>query len=591
MADLILKRSALIAFILLLLSSCATVPPKAPIHQTKGDYGYVKEYMSWFIRKEMKDKNIAGLSIALVDDRKIIWQQGFGYADLKNKIKATPETVYRAGSISKLFNGMAVMKLVEAGKMDLDRPLVTYLPQFKIKSRFGNTDGITPRTILTHHSGLPRDWIDGMWAKQPKPFTQLVHAIKDEYVAYPPNTVMSYSNLGVTLLGHAVQNVSGMAYAQYLHQSLLEPMGMKHSRFATGLSGISAAKSYMNGNEVFEYPLGYIPAGGLNTTATDLARLAMLVNNRGKLHNRQILLPESLEAMLTVQNAQIPLDLGNPMGLAWFINNKVLAQKEPVYSHGGGVIAHRTMFMVAPESKLGVVVLANTGSANPREIAQKLLQMAWEAKNGEKLPKLKPPGLKPSVVKPSDFKGTYATLIGKVRVTEKSSQRYKVISSMGNFNLSPGKDNQYHLSRRLFGFIPIDLEKLGEAALTTEDISGHHIIVAELDNNRFVAGVQVKPYPIHNAWKKRLGKYTLLNPPEPEIYRMKDIELKIEDGYLVEAMAFSGDILTQILRSVNAQEAIGLDFGENLGKTVRIIKDNDGHEILTFSGLRYKRID
>lgn len=543
--------------------------------------------MNWFILKEMKDKNITGLSIALVEDQKIIWQQGFGFADLKNKIKAAPDTVYRAGSISKLFNGMAVMKLVETGRMELDRPLATYLPQFRIKSRFGNTDGITPRTILTHHSGLPRDWIDGMWAKQPKPFTQLVHEIKNEYVAYPPNTMLSYSNLGVTLLGHAVQNVSGIAYAQYLDQTLIEPMGMEHSRFETGISGSRAAKSYLGGKEVFEYPLGYIPAGGLNTTATDLARLAMLVNNHGKLENRQILLPESLEAMLTVQNARIPLDLGNSIGLAWFINDKVLAQKEPVYAHGGGVIAHRAMFMVAPESKLGVVVLANTGSANPRKIAGKLLQMAWEAKNGEKLPKLKP-----SVAKSSDFKGTYATLIGKVSVTETSSHHYKVKSSMGKFKLNPGENNHYHLSYRLFGFIPMDLEELGEAGLSTEDISGHHIIVAELDHNRFLAGVKVTPHPIHEAWKKRLGKYKLLNPPEPPIYQIKDFELKIEDGYLVEAMALSGgDILTQILFPVNAQEVIGQGLGVSLGETVRIIKDDKGEEILTYSGLRFKRVD
>lgn len=582
----ILKRVTRIAFILLLFSGCATAPPKAPIHQVKGDYGYVKEYMSWFIQKEMKDNDIVGLSIALVDDQKILWQQGFGYADRKNKIKATPDTVYRAGSISKLFNGMAAMKLVEAGKMDIDRPLVTYLPQFKIKSRFGNTDGITPRTILTHHSGLPSDWIDGMWAKQPKPFTRLVHEIKDEYVAYPPNTVMSYSNLGMTLLGHAVQNVSGMAYAQYLDQSLIEPMGMKNSRFETGISGSRAAKSYLEGKEVFEYPLGDIPAGGLNTTVTDLARLAMLVNNGGKLENRQILLPETLEAMFTVQNTQIPLDLGNPIGLAWFIDDKALAQKEPAYTHGGGVIAHRTMFTVAPESKLGVVVFANTGSANPQKIAKKLLQMAWEAKNGEKLPEVKP-----HVAKSSDFKGTYATMIGKVSVTEKSPHRYKVKSSMGNFNLNLGANNQYHLSYRLFGIIPIDLEELGEAGLTTKDISGHHVIVAELDHNRFLAGVKVKPHAIHGAWKKRLGKYKLLNPPEPEIFQIKDFELKIEDGYLVEVMTFSGDVLTQMLHTVNAQEAIGGGLGRSLGETVRIINDNEVGEILTYSGLRFKRID
>ena len=582
----ILKRVTLLAIILLLFNSCATAPPKAPLHPEKGDYGFVKEYMSWFIQKEMKEQHIVGLSIALVDDQKIVWQQGFGYADRKNKIKAAPDTVYRAGSISKLFNGMAVMKLVESGKMDIDHPLVTYLPQFKIKSRFGHTDGITPRTILTHHSGLPSDWIDGMWSKQPAPFTRLVHEIKDEYVAYPPNTVMSYSNLGMTLLGHAVQNVSRMTYAQFLDQSLLGPMGMADSRFETSISGSRTAKSYQAGKEVYEYPLRDIPAGGLNTTATDLARLAMMVNNGGKFQNRQILSTETLAAMLTIQNTQIPLDLLNFIGLAWFIDDKVLAQKELVYAHGGGTIAHRTMFMVAPGSKLGAVVLANTNSANPGKTAKKLLQMAWEAKNGEKLP-----AVKPNVATPSDFKGTYATMIGKVNVTEKSPHHYKIKSSMGNFKLCREADNQYHLSYRLLGLIPIDLEELGEAGLTTEDISGHHVIVAELDHKRFLAGVKVKPQPIHDAWKNRLGQYKLLNPPEPEMFQIQGMELKIEDGYLLEVITFSGDTFSKILRCVNAQEAIGEGFGRSLGETLRIMEDNDGGEILTYSGLRFKRID
>ena len=160
--------------------------------------------MTWFIEKEIKDKNIVGLSIARVDDQSIIWKEGFGFADQNKNVKAGPETVYRAGSISKLFNAMAVMKLVEAGKMDIDRPLATYLPEFKIKSRFGSTDGITPRTIMTHHSGLPSDLWDGHYGEHPMPFTQIVHAIKDEYVAYPPNMIMGYSNLAVLLLGQMI---------------------------------------------------------------------------------------------------------------------------------------------------------------------------------------------------------------------------------------------------------------------------------------------------------------------------------------------------------------------------------------------------
>jgi len=227
-----LQRKVLINILMILtLTACATTPPKAPEIQKKGDYTYVKDYMTWFIQKEMKDKGIVGLSVALVDDQRIVWQKGFGYADRENKIAATPQTVYRAGSISKLFNAMAVMKLVEAGKMDIDQPLSTYLPEFSINSRFGSIDGVTPRTIITHHSGLPSDWIDGMWGENPMPFTRLVQVIKDEYVAYPPNTVMSYSNLAVTLLGHGVQRVSGQPYDQFIDQSLLEPMGMNDSRF------------------------------------------------------------------------------------------------------------------------------------------------------------------------------------------------------------------------------------------------------------------------------------------------------------------------------------------------------------------------
>jgi CubicO group peptidase (beta-lactamase class C family) len=580
-----LKKITLFIAVLSLIS-CAAMPPKAPQFQAKGDYSYVKEYMTWFVQKEMKDNDIVGLSIALVDDQKIVWQQGFGYADRVNKIEATPETLYRAGSISKVFNGMAVMKLVEAGKMDIDSPLVTYLPEFKIKSRFGNTDGITPRTIMTHHSGLPSDWIDGMWAKKPRPFTQLVHEINDEYVAYPPNTVMSYSNLGMTLLGNAVQNVSGQAYAQFLDQHLLIPMGMTNSRFETGITGSRAAKSYNEGEEVIEYPLGDIPAGGLNTTAVDLARLAMLVNNQGKLDERQILSPETLDAMFTVQNNDIALDLGNPMGLAWFIDDKVLENKEVVYEHGGAVIAHRAEFMVAPKSKLGVVVLANTGSADTSKIAIKLLQTAWEAKNGEKLPEVKT-----STNKPSYFQGTYATLIGKVDVTPKSTNRYKVRSSLGNFNLNLEKDNQYRLSYRILGFIPIDLEELGEVGLTTDKISGHHVIVAGFERYCFLAGVKVEPHPIHDAWKNRLGQYKPLNPPEPESFQIKDIELRIEDDYLVVVDTYSGDDFAQILRTVNAQEAVKEGFGRGLGETIRIIKDDKDGEILTFSGLRFKRSD
>ncbi len=120
----------------------------------------------------------------------MVWSQGFGYADKVNSIAATPETVYRVvGSISKLFTDRLVMQLAGQGKLDIDKPLQTYLPNFSIKSRFTNAYPITPRNIMTHHSGLPGDVGRGMWTKNPAQFNQLVGRLSDEYVAYPPNTL------------------------------------------------------------------------------------------------------------------------------------------------------------------------------------------------------------------------------------------------------------------------------------------------------------------------------------------------------------------------------------------------------------------
>ena len=102
-----------------IISGCTTAPKK-PDQITAGNYDYVKEYITWLAKKEMKKNQVVGLSIAIVDDQGIVWAQGFGYADAAEKVPATPETVYRIGSISKLFTVMATMQLAEQGKIDID---------------------------------------------------------------------------------------------------------------------------------------------------------------------------------------------------------------------------------------------------------------------------------------------------------------------------------------------------------------------------------------------------------------------------------------------------------------------------------------
>lgn len=550
----------------------STKAPQIPTELKQGDYTYLKEYMRWFIEKEMGEKNIVGLSVALVDDQKIVWQEGFGYADKKEHIKATPQTKYRAGSITKLFNAMGVMKLVETGKMDIDKPLVTYLPQFSVKSRFGNTDGITPRTIMTHHSGVAGDWIDGMFAKKPMPYTEGVNVIKDEYVAYPPNTIFAYSNLAVTLLGHSVEKVSGQKYATFLEETLLKPMGMKVSDLEMSLEGKNVSKSYTKGKEVLEYPIGEVPAGALNSTVSDLSRLAMMIHADGKIGSKKVLKAETLKSMFEAQNEDIALDLGLKMGLGFFIEDDLL-DGENIYWHDGGTIAHRSSFMVAPSSKLGVVVLCNSDSANPTKISKELLQKAWETKNDMKLK-----DKKESDFLSSDFTGTYASIFGKVDIVKKSDKHYVAKTPNGNFNLKY-REGKYYAKYLLFGFIPMSDPQLEEFGLVAKDIAGEHLII--LDN--IIFGTRVKPHPVSKAWRDRLGNYKIFNQLEPENMQIKALELKIEEGYLVYKTTMpSGEKTSAILRVINDTEAIIEGLGRGMRESVRV-----ENGILMYSGLRF----
>ena len=137
----------------ILLFCCAGAPGR-PLTVGRGDYTRTQQDIAGVIEQAMHKDGVTGLSIALVDDQQVVWAQGFGYADEMNNIPATPETVYRVGSISELFTATAAMQLAEQGKIDIDRPLQTYLPEFSVKRRFTDPSPITLRHLMSHHAGL-----------------------------------------------------------------------------------------------------------------------------------------------------------------------------------------------------------------------------------------------------------------------------------------------------------------------------------------------------------------------------------------------------------------------------------------------------
>ena len=196
----------LLACCAILLGACSTPAPVNDNPQ-RGDYRHTEKYLSWLIEREMSDNEITGISIALIDDQRVIWQQGFGHADLENDIHATPETIYRAGSIAKVFTAAATMQLAEQGKIDIDQPLKLALPEFSIKTRFPKASPVTPRNVMMHHSGLPSNFLRGMFVRQPARYETVIEGLRDEHLSFPPNFVFSYSNVGMALLGRVIDGV------------------------------------------------------------------------------------------------------------------------------------------------------------------------------------------------------------------------------------------------------------------------------------------------------------------------------------------------------------------------------------------------
>ncbi len=161
----------ILAATLLLLWGCAArlEPPRIPDDQAPGDYGYLKSYITNLITAEMKKAKVVGLSLAVVDGEELVWSEGFGYAVKSAEKPADKHTVYRVGSITKLFTAIAIMQLAERGRLDIDSSVATYLPEFSIMSRFPAARAPTLRDLLTHHGGIPSDRLRNFAYESPPP--------------------------------------------------------------------------------------------------------------------------------------------------------------------------------------------------------------------------------------------------------------------------------------------------------------------------------------------------------------------------------------------------------------------------------------
>ncbi|NIO49623.1 MAG: serine hydrolase [Candidatus Aminicenantes bacterium] len=339
------------------------VEQTAPSIQAPTDRAELEAFLEGIMIAYMESRHIAGATLAVVKDGEIFFTKGYGYADVEERTPVDPEkTLFRPGSVSKLFTWTAVMQLVEQGKIDLDADINIYLRDFKIPDTY--PEPVTMTHLMTHTAGF-EDVINEMGARSPEDLVPLAEFLARKMPARvrSPGKLTSYSNYGTALAGYILEKVAGVPFEDYVEENIFKMLDMQHSTFRQPLPShledyMSGGYTYKNGlfrAEGFEYINGLAPAGSMSTTAADIAKFMIAHLQHGKYGENRILEEETAKLMHTQLFSHDPLVDGNAHGFWEMTYNNLRA-----LVHGGDTIWFHSLLVIIPEKKLGLFVSFNS---------------------------------------------------------------------------------------------------------------------------------------------------------------------------------------------------------------------------------------
>jgi len=522
----------------------------------------------------------SGLSIALVDDQKVVWVQSFGYSDVASGTLATPNTVYRIASISKTFTAAMILQLYEQGKVGLDDPLTKYIPTFSMKPPLGFPAGgpVTIRTMLTHHNGITGEIFNGAITQAPDPNfnAELVTELQGEYLQYPTNYFYAYSNSAVSLLGTVIEQASGQSLLNYSN-ALFNTLGMDNTSLSIDSANVHAnlATGYTGGQALPRYYYANMGgSGAIVSTIQDMAKYAMMINAEGAGQRGQALQPVTVDMMLTEQNAGVPLDFDEQMGFLWDLNDASLSYAGKTCWKEGQINGFHTWIEFMRDYKLGVVVLANDDQAPVYNIASQTLQLALWEKNGKLPPAAAAPVNSPQVTwnqsRLDALQGIY---------TIQNMPPYILVSSVpGALNININ-GTITKVVPKADGWFSAPGPQTAEYEFT--QVSGKNVIVAHTGGQSLLFGEYYGPPAISAAWAARVGNYQATNwtnwssafPAEAPV-------LSIQNGMLV--------MDANVLHPVSDTLAYVEGFSNYGGESVQVLNPGPNEQIQVL-GVTYKK--
>jgi CubicO group peptidase (beta-lactamase class C family) len=321
------------------------------------------------VNETMKKNSVPGMAIGIINNGQIVYSKGFGLAEVDTDRKVTAETVFELGSTSKTVVATAIMQLKEQGKIDLDAPVITYLPYFQMKS--GDYKKITIRNLLSHWGGLPSDKgladPDSVYLTpeyDDQALERHVLSLKGIDMVSDPNLSGHYSDLGFEILGDVIAKVSGQSFEDYTQEHIFKPLGMAYTTYLIKdvPSESLATPHTLDGanivvNSYFPYTRQLSPSSQLLSTAEDMSRFALAQLNHGQLGDARILQESSYQEMWG-KTYSIDVELPNlkGYGLGWGISEM---DNHKLYNHPGGVTGFRSDLLIAPDDGIAVVLMGN----------------------------------------------------------------------------------------------------------------------------------------------------------------------------------------------------------------------------------------
>jgi CubicO group peptidase (beta-lactamase class C family) len=556
----------------------------------------------------MQENEVTGLSIALVDGQDVVWTRGFGYADKENDIEATTETIYEIGSVSKLITATAVMHAQDNGLLDIDSPLVEYLPEFSILPPLGFEpqldNPITIRTMLTHHSGIPGNFLNGDLTLEFRTDYDawLLDYLPGDYACYPPNFVWAYSNSAYCFLADVVASASGQSWEEYT-DAMFETMGMHQTSYYPHKPFLNEnrARGYFNGEPLEHFYNSHVGAGSVLSNASEMVNFIKMILDHGQSEGSQVLRPETLDEMLTPQDSGIALDTLKyyRQGLCWGLSDPELEYAGRVCGHDGATIGFCCHLQILLDHQLGVVILTNSDQKNALgfivEVGRETLQLALKDKAGIDPVKPSGPAYSPHATWPQDkleaLAGVYVTGTG-----------YDIINAMpGELEWTTDGGTSQRLVPLKNGRFALPDSQDFQIEFTT--VSGRDVMVLYSLHTDIpglgdgIRGDRYEPVSMPTSWHNRLGQYEITNlyPGDSSMFVPEElsmvpdsIDLAERDGILVIEYPLQGGTLWLVLEPFSDTVALIRGLCDGRGGAVQMVTV-DGQEQLQLWGSLYKR--